>query len=135
MSFSFLGSLASLLPGYVQGQRMAVNDNWSDLMKYNQAQQGQQANAFTEATWQPRLDMFYNSAYDSKMNTAGNFMDLMTKWWALPGMMGSSMVDSTYGPIARWQAYQNGFQLGGQNPYQQPQGGNFAYPPTNTYGG
>lgn len=59
MSFSFLGGLAGLLPGYLQGQRMAVNDNWNDLMKYNQAQAGQLQNAFTEATWQPRLDTAY----------------------------------------------------------------------------
>lgn len=72
MSFSFLGSLANLLPGYIQGQRMANQDNWQDLLKYNQVQSGQLSNAFTEATFQPRLDMFRNSWIDSTAQTYGN---------------------------------------------------------------
>ena len=74
MSFSFLGGLASLLPGYFQGQRMANQDNWQDLMNYNNVQAGQQANAFTEATWQPRLNMMRNSWMDSTFNTLGNML-------------------------------------------------------------
>lgn len=68
MSFSFLGGLAGLLPGYLQGQRMAVNDNWNDLMKYNQAQAGQLQNAFTEATFTPAV----SSAYADAMRNYSN---------------------------------------------------------------
>lgn len=75
MSFNFLGGLASLLPNYVQGQRMANQDNWQDLMNYNQAQSGQLSNAFTEATWQPRLDMFGNAVTDSSLNTYGHMVN------------------------------------------------------------
>lgn len=59
---NFLGAISSLLPGYVQGRRQAIADNWQDLQNYNNIQQGQLANAFTEATWQPRLDMFADNA-------------------------------------------------------------------------
>lgn len=79
MSLSFLGSLASLLPGYVQGQRTANQDNWQDLMNYNQVQSGQLSNAFTEATWQPRLDMFQNEWMNSSLNTYGNLADARIK--------------------------------------------------------
>lgn len=72
MSFSFLGGLASLLPNYVQGQRMANQDNWRDLMNYNQVQSGQLSNLFTEATWQDRLDQFRNSTINSALQTYGN---------------------------------------------------------------
>ena len=76
MNFSFLGGLASLLPGYIQGQRMANQDNWQDLMNYNQVQQGQLSNLFTEATWQPRMDMFRNSWIDSHAQTYGNLENM-----------------------------------------------------------
>lgn len=76
---SLLGAISSVLPGYIQGQRQAVQDNWRDLEEYNKTQQGQYANAFTAATWQPRLSMFYNSKYNSDFNTLGNFYNLMQK--------------------------------------------------------
>lgn len=75
MSFSFLGGLASLLPGYLQGQRMANQDNWQDLMNYNQTQQGQLSNAFITATWQPRINRFYEDAIKNNLDLQGAFMD------------------------------------------------------------
>lgn len=79
MNFSFLGGLANLLPGYVQGQRQAIQDNWQDLMNYNQVQQGQLSNAFTEATWQPRMDMFQDAWLNDLLNTYGNIADARQK--------------------------------------------------------
>lgn len=72
MSFSFLGGLASLLPGYIQGQRMANQDNWQDLMNYNTVQSGQLSNAFTEATWQNRLNMMADQDVNSALQAYGN---------------------------------------------------------------
>ena len=37
---SVVGALGSLLPGYMQGERQAVQDNWADLNYYNKAQAG-----------------------------------------------------------------------------------------------
>lgn len=76
MSFSFLGGLANLLPGYVQGQRQAIQDNWQDLMNYNQVQSGQLSNAFTEATWQPRMNMFYENALRNNLQLQADKMNL-----------------------------------------------------------
>lgn len=98
MSFSFLGGLASLLPGYIQGQRMANQDNWQDLMNYNQVQSGQLANAFTEGTWQDRLNMFHNERANSDYNRLGNLYDFMYKSWAFPGNIASVMNQTLYAP-------------------------------------
>lgn len=124
MSFSFLGSLAGLLPGYLNGQRMAVKDNWQDLMNYNQAQQGQLSNMFTEATWQPRIDMFTDNAWNSRMNMLGNFMDFGTKWYSWPGQLGNAYAYSMYDPWANMMAYNNAFRQ------QQGMGGQFAQTPS-----
>lgn len=87
MSFSFLGGLANLLPGYLQGQRMANQDNWQDLMNYNQTMQGQLSNLFTEATWQPRINMFYENALRNNMQLQSDKLDFqqkdMLQPWAL----------------------------------------------------
>lgn len=76
MNFSFLGGLANLLPGYVQGQRQAIQDNWQDLMNYNQVQSGQLSNAFTEATWQPRMNLFYENALRNNLQLQADRMNL-----------------------------------------------------------
>ena len=52
MAFNFFGALGAFsraLPGYVQGERMAVQDNWNDLNQYNKVQSGQIQNAWDEA--------------------------------------------------------------------------------------
>ncbi|MBD5584553.1 MAG: hypothetical protein HDQ88_05680 [Clostridia bacterium] len=69
---SIFGGFARVLPGYVQGQRQAVQDNWTDLMNYNKTQMGQLENAFTEATFGPRLDMFHNAVRNDDINTMMN---------------------------------------------------------------
>lgn len=108
MSFSFLGSLAGLLPGYLQGQRMANQDNWQDLMNYNQAQQGQLSNAFTSATWQPRLDMYRDSAVKSNLDMNGALMDFRTKMLYQPYMEQNAFWQSYYGmPLAQAGALAN----------------------------
>lgn len=144
MSFSFLGSLASLLPNYIQGQRMAVNDNWNDLMKYNQVQQGQQANTFTEATWQPRVDMVWNEGVNSSLGTGANAMRYRVMQAGFPGEYMNSLLGSVYGPQAELMKYLNAFQMQNQLgnaqlgwgqmplfPQQQQWGGAFAPVPQN----
>lgn len=124
MSFSFLGGLAGLLPGYLNGQRMAVRDNWQDLMNYNQTQAGQLSNMFTEATWQPRIDRFTDDALNSRINLMGNFMDLGAKWYSWPGQLGNAQVYSMYDPWSNMMAYNNAFRM------QPSMGGQFAPMPS-----
>lgn len=53
---NLLGTISQfgrLLPGYIQGERMAVQDNWNDLNQYNQVQRGQIQNAYDEAVFNP----------------------------------------------------------------------------------
>ena len=87
MSFSFLGSLANLLPGYIEGQRQAVKDNWYDLNQYNQVQAGQIQNAFDEATFSDRVRL-------ANQNAAMGDLSYMQKFWGtqlagarMPGLM------------------------------------------------
>lgn len=110
MTFSFLGGLANLLPGYVQGQRQAIQDNWQDLMNYNQVQSGQLSNAFTEATWQPRLDMFQDALIDRDLQTFGNLTNARLVELLRPGHELEAMYQTWFapqtapmGPLARLQ--------------------------------
>lgn len=87
MSFSFLGSLDNLLPGYIEGQRQAVKDNWYDLNQYNQVQAGQIQNAFDEATFSDRVHL-------ANQNAAMGDLSYMQKLWGtqlagarMPGLM------------------------------------------------
>lgn len=95
---SLLGALSRTLPGYMEGDRQAVQDNWRDLNQYNQVQAGQLGNMWTEATWLPRLTMATNSAWDSTMNTAGNLMDLGTKYAYWPASLYQGQAVSQMAP-------------------------------------
>lgn len=108
-----LGAVSRVLPGYVEGQRQAVRDNWQDLMNYNQVQQGQLANAFTEATWQPRLDMFYDQSLISALNAMGSGIDFTTKAYYAPYQWTAAQA---YSQLAPW--------LAPQAPYMQWQANN-----------
>ena len=63
---SFLGGLfqsfGRLLPGYMQGERQAIQDNWNDLNQYNKAQAGQLQNMFDENAMRHRLNMVEDAA-------------------------------------------------------------------------
>lgn len=99
MSFgSLLGAISSVLPGYIQGQRQAVQDNWRDLEEYNKVQQGQYANAFTGATWEPRLRMFNNQSNLSDFNTLGALNNLAVQQAWLPYNLYSGQGFSQAGP-------------------------------------
>lgn len=66
---SLFSALARVLPGYVEGQRQAIQDNWQDLKNYNDVQAGQFTNAFSAATWDPRLANVWNQAKVNALNT------------------------------------------------------------------
>lgn len=101
---SLLGALSSVLPNYVQGQRMANQDNWNDLKNYNNVQAGQYANAFNAATWQPRLNMFHNQATNSMFNTWANMLNTAahTAWFPYNVMQGQ-MFSANAWPLAQVQ--------------------------------
>jgi len=45
---SFLGQVGRVLPGYVEGYRNAVSDNWNDMKNYNEVHQGQRENLLND---------------------------------------------------------------------------------------
>ena len=63
--FGALGQLARVLPGYVEGQRAAYDDNWKDLSNFNNVQQGQIGNAFLESVF----PLEYQQVYDDTMQS------------------------------------------------------------------
>lgn len=70
----FFSSVGQLLPGYLEGQRQAVEDNWNDLNQYNQVQEGQLENLFNEQTMDERLRMMGDAAENSYMGYLNNLM-------------------------------------------------------------
>ncbi len=84
--FGAIGALGRLLPGYVQGERQAVEDNWRDLNQYNQVQRGQIQNAFSEATFEPAVQMYGLSLQDALNKTELGSMQAALQRFAFPGM-------------------------------------------------
>lgn len=106
---NFLGAISSLLPGYLQGRRQAIADNWQDLQNYNNIQQGQLANAFTEATWQPRFDMFVDNVKRNNIATLRAVDDYnLYHYGYLPGMLDTASMWSGNAGLNQW--YQNQMQ-------------------------
>lgn len=73
MAFNFgslLTAIGRALPGYVEGHRQAVQDNWQDLTNYNSVQAGQLENIFTEQTLPTRI-------YNAKLTAPANTLQLL----------------------------------------------------------
>ena len=101
MPFNF-GSLFSAvgraLPGFIEGERQAVQDNWNDLNQYNRVQAGQLENAWTEATWDPRLFNTWAQAANNDIMLQASGMELANRVAAQPGMQARAWRFSDYAP-------------------------------------
>lgn len=97
--FGAFGALGRLLPGFMQGERQAIQDNWQDLQSYNQAQQGQIQNAFDENVLDDRIQiMGFNR--DNAENQANNlFMQTMLQQAMFPNMLQGSVNASEWLPM------------------------------------
>ena len=89
---SFLGGLfqsfGRLLPGYMQGERQAVQDNWMDLNQYNKVQAGQLQNMFDENAMKHRLNMVEDAARIQNSQRWASDLDLGVKAAQYPLMLG-----------------------------------------------
>lgn len=94
----FFSSVGQLLPGYLEGQRQAVEDNWNDLNQYNQVQEGQLENLFNEQTMDDRLSMMADAAENSYMGYLNNVMMLDLNQAYQPGRLVNAANYSTYSP-------------------------------------
>ena len=85
---SFLGGLfqsfGRLLPGYMQGERQAVQDNWNDLNQYNKVQAGQLQNMFDENAMRDRLNMMRDAAIERGIQREAMGWDLWAKVLGVP---------------------------------------------------
>lgn len=105
--WNFLGAIASLLPGYMQGRRQAIQDNWTDLSNYNQVQAGQLANAFTEGTWDYNMARARDAATNSGFQTWNNMRNLQVNEAYFPKMLTEGQIASWYAPYTAQYDQQN----------------------------
>lgn len=73
---SIFSAVGRALPGYVEGERMAMEDNWRDLNEYNRVQAGQLENAWNVATWTPRLTNVRLNTENNAINRERNLMQM-----------------------------------------------------------
>lgn len=57
--------IPDIFSGYLNGMRQANTDNWNDLTKYNDVQNGQLDNAFKMATFDPAVRTAWNQGTQS----------------------------------------------------------------------
>lgn len=96
--FGAFGALGRLLPGYIQGERQAIQDNWQDLQNYNQTQAGQIQNAFDENVLDDRIDMM-GFQRDNAANQANNlYMQTMLQQAMFPNMLQGSVNSAEWLP-------------------------------------
>ena len=88
------GSIGQLLPGYMEGQRQAVADNWNDLSQYNQIQEGQLNNLFNMQTFDDRLAMMEDAMYRSGYQRQNDAMTLEHNVTLFPGMIRAAQLQS-----------------------------------------
>ena len=84
---SFLGALGMvgrLLPGYMQGERQAIQDNWNDLNQYNKVQAGQLQNMFDENVMPDRMNMVKDNAMINNFQRHAAGLDLGYKYMQWP---------------------------------------------------
>lgn len=97
--FGALGHVARLLPGYVEGQRQAVSDNWRDLQQYNQVQAGQLQNMATERTMPWYFNMYADAANNSRINAYLKAMQGLTKMAGWGGEMETALLSNKWNPL------------------------------------
>lgn len=118
---NIFGAIGSMLPGYVEGQRNAIKDNWDDLQNYNTVQAGQIQNAFDEATFHPRIEMFRDQEVNSRLGRAMNEMTYARQEAMFPWLYQTGLLQAQMSPMLAW--YNNAAQM---NLLQQMQQNPFA---------
>ncbi len=63
-----LSALGRLLPGYLEGERLAMSDNWRDANQYNQVLTGQMQNDLSAATYADKVRQSYLNTLLSGQN-------------------------------------------------------------------
>lgn len=95
---SLFAAIGRALPGFVEGERMAIQDNWTDLNQYNKVQAGQLENAFTEQTFNPRTQIVYDAARNSGLGVLNNRMTTAQNMTIHPAIVARNYWASLYAP-------------------------------------
>lgn len=96
---NIFGAFGRLLPGYIQGERAAIKDNWNDLNQYNKVQAGQFQNAFDAATFNDRVSMVDHAFQNSEMGVFNNLMNMGINLARYPGDIGAADVYAQANPF------------------------------------
>lgn len=116
---SLLGAVSRVLPGYMEGERQAVRDNWQDLQNYNNVQMGQLGNLFLEGTMPQRFQMFNDQAYRSSLQSIVDSINTAIQFYGAPGQMYGAATQSRNAPVLEplsSQAQYNAYMTALRNP-------------------
>ena len=105
---SFLGALGAvgrLLPGYMQGERQAIQDNWNDLNQYNKVQAGQLQNMFDENVMPDRMNMVKDNAMINNFQRHAAGIDLGYKYAQMPLAYWQLGQQTAYAPLMGMMRY------------------------------
>lgn len=78
---NFLGAFSQigrLLPGFMEGERAAIKDNWQDAINRNNVWHGQLQNLYDEATWDPAVSNAFYTNSILQDNATSSLMNLLT---------------------------------------------------------
>lgn len=106
---SFIGSMARILPGYVEGFRNAVADNWNDLKSNNAVQEGQINNLFNMATFGNDVDRSNYNTEIARLNHLRGVGDTGLYLAQYPGMLADRMAYSAFAPLNSYYRNANSF--------------------------
>lgn len=120
---SFLGGAARLIPGYMNGYRQGIQDNWSDMANYNNVQKGQISNLFDISTFYPDVVRANAVASNAQMGTVQNAMALAQSMAGFPGQMDYYNAWSDFAPYTAPLYFGNQF-LQSQRLYDMYRSGN-----------
>ena len=122
---SFLGGLfqsfGRLLPGYMQGERQAIQDNWNDLNQYNKVQAGQLQNMFDENVMPDRMNMVKDNAMINNFQRHAAGIDLGYKYAQQPLAYWQLGQQTAYAPLMGMMKYNMLGQLYGAGMNGNPQ--------------
>ena len=111
--------LGRMLPGYLNGYRMAIQDNWNDLNQYNKVQQGQIQNAWSEAAFNPSYNQLLADTAMHQMNAIDAGGELGIKQLQWPGRAAQAAMMSSAAPGLTAAGINNTFGLYQQNAFER----------------
>lgn len=98
---NFLGAIGRMLPGYTEGHRQAVQDNWNDLNQFGRVQEQQLKNMWTEDTYDMRYKQAAYDVENSFMNTMMNLMNYRRNQAMYPYLYEADITKARYAnPLA-----------------------------------